>query len=110
MKTIYKGKDDLYYVINLQTEDGTILTPSDIDALKIEFFTSGNAKKVFNKEDISTESVLFVNAADLADLPDGPLKARFHISISDPNFSDLKYDQTADRLTGYFIKTLPATE
>ena len=110
MKTIYKGKDDLYYVVNITASDSsTSLSPSDIDAITIEFFTNGQAKAVFTEEDITEEGVLHVNAADLAELPDGPLKARFQIKIANDAFADGTYDQTAERLTGYFLKTLPVS-
>lgn len=110
MKTIYKGKDDLYYVLNIKADNGAILSPSDLDALSIEFYTNGQEKAVFDLEDVTEEGVLHVNAADLAELPDGPLKARFEIKISDDAFADGTYDQTAERLTGYFLKTLPVSE
>lgn len=107
MKTIYKGKDDLYYLVNIKTDDGTILTPSDIDALTIEFFTPGTDEPVvFDKDDISAEGILHVDAERLENLRDGALKARFHISLSDENFADSTYDQVAERLTGYFLKTI----
>ena len=109
MKTIYKGKDDLYYVLNIKAESGSILSSSDLDALSIEFYTNGQEKAVFDLEDITEEGVLHVNAADLAELPDGPLKARFEIKIADNAFADGTYDQTAERLTGYFLKNLPVS-
>ena len=76
-KTIYKGKDDLYYVLNIKAESGSILSSSDLDALSIEFYTNGQEKAVFDLEDITEEGVLHVNATDLEVLPDGPMKARF---------------------------------
>lgn len=106
MKTIYKGKDDLYYVLSISSEDGTILTPSDLDALLIEFYI-GDKKVEKTLQDVSEEGVLHINASELAVLPDGPLKARFFIKLPDSSFDDETYDQTAERLTGYFLKTLP---
>ena len=78
MKTIYKGKDDLYYVLNITATDSRDpLSVSDLDALSIEFFTTGQERVVFNEGDITEEGVLHVNATDLEVLPDGPMKARF---------------------------------
>lgn len=107
MKTIYKGKDDLYYTISIKSEKGSIILPNDLDVCTIEFFTSGTEKAVFESEDISPEGVLHVNASDLQDLPDGPLKARFHIGLEDDNYNDGVFDQMSTRLTGYFLKSLP---
>ena len=107
MKTIYKGKDDLYYTISIKSEKGSLIIPSDLDTCTIEFFTSGTEKAVYEAEDISPEGVLHVNASDLQDLPDGPLKARFHIGIEDDNYKDGVFDQMSTRLTGYFLKSLP---
>jgi hypothetical protein len=107
MKTIYKGKDDLYYVLSIKSEDGTVLTKSELDALVIEFFV-GNTKITKTLEDITSEGILHVNSSELETLDDGPLKARFFIKLPDSGFDDQSYDQTAERLTGFFIKTLPA--
>ncbi len=107
MKTIFKERDDLYYLLNIHTDDGTVVSPSDLDAITIELFTSGQDKCVKTASDISEEGILHVNASDLAALPDGPLKFRIHLSLPDDGFDDSKYDQTAERLTGYFLKTLP---
>ena len=109
MKTIYKGKDDLYYVLSIKSEDGTVLTKSDLDALTIEFYVgNGNTKITKTLEDVTAEGVMHVNASELETLDDGPLKARFFIKLPDSGFDDQTYDQTAERLTGFFIKTLPA--
>lgn len=105
MKTITKGKDDLYYLINIKDADGEILTVSDIDALTIDFYTAGSESVSFTKEDVSAEGVLCVDASTLAGLKDGPLKARFHISLPDDKFEDDSYDTVHERLTGYFLKT-----
>lgn len=106
MKTIFKGKDDLYYVLNIKSEDGTVLTPSDLDALEIEFYV-GKTKITKTLEDVTAEGVMHVNASELETLDDGPLKARFFIKLPDSGFEDQTYDQTAERLTGFFLKTLP---
>ena len=106
MKTIYKGKDDLYYVVNITGETGTPLVPSDLDALTIEFFTDGSALISFDAEDLTEEGVLHVDASKLEDLTDGPLKARFHIALADSGFEDGKFDTVTERATGYFLKTL----
>lgn len=107
MKTIYKGKDDMYYVLSIKSEDGTVLTPSELDALKIEFYV-GKTKITKTLEDVTAEGVMHVNASELETLDDGPLKARFFIKLPDSGFDDQTYDQTAERLTGFFLKTLPA--
>ena len=107
MKTIYKGKDDLYYTISIKGEKGSLILPSDLDTCTIEFFTSGNNVARFEADDISPEGILHVNADDLAELPDGPLKARFHIGIEDANYKDGVFDTMSTRLTGYFLKSLP---
>lgn len=108
MKTIYKGKDDLYYVFSISsTEDqNTPLSPSDLTELSVDFFTTGTTTLHFDKSDISPEGVLFVNADSLSTLPDGPLKIRIEIGLPDEGFDDDEFNQTAERLTGYFIKTL----
>ena len=108
MKNIYKDKDDLYYVINVCSDENpdTPILVSDLDALKIEFYTIGSEKIIYNKEDVTPEGILYVNAESLAELPDGPLRVRFFIALPDSGFSDEKYNQTSERLTGYFLKTL----
>lgn len=107
MKNIYKDKDDLYYVLNIQSSDGTPLSPSDLDALTIEFYTNKSSEPIVKTlDDISEEGVLHINTSELSLLPDGPLKARFIIKLTDSGFDDGTYDQTAERLTGYFLKTL----
>lgn len=53
MKTIYKGKDDLYYTVTIKSDKGTLILPSELDAFEIEMFTSGNAKAVFEAEDLT---------------------------------------------------------
>ena len=105
MKTIIKGKDDLYYLLNIKDADGNVLTPSDIDALSIDFFTADSSAASFTKEDISAEGVLHVDASVLSAMNDGPLKARFHISLADDGYADGMYDSVHERLTGYFLKT-----
>lgn len=106
MKTIYKGKDDLYYVVNITGDAGTPLTPSDLDALTIEFFTDASTLISFDADDLTEEGVLHVDASKLEDLTDGPLKARFHIALTDSGFADGKFDTVTERATGYFLKTL----
>ena len=107
MKTIYKGKDDLYYTVTIKSDKGTLILPSELDAFEIEMFTSGNAKAVFEAEDLTQEGILHINASDLEHLPDGPLKARFHIGMTDDNYKDGVFDVMQVRLTGYFLKSLP---
>ncbi len=92
MKTIYKGRDDLYYVINVSTEQGTPLSPSELDALEIEFFTNTASSVTKSLEDITPEGVLHINASELEGLADGPLKARFTIKLEDTAFDDQTYD------------------
>ncbi len=108
MKNLYKGKDDLYYVISIVSDENpdTPILVSELDALKIEFYTIGSEKIIYNKEDVTPEGILYVNAESLAELPDGPLRVRFFIALPDSGFSDEKYNQTSERLTGYFLKTL----
>lgn len=105
MKTIYKGQDDLFYVLDIKDEDGTQYLPSDLDTLIIRMYTRNpNEYAEFTKDDIK-DDVLYINADALSALPDGALKMKFLIGISDPNFTDGIFDSTAERLTGYFIKT-----
>lgn len=106
MKTIYKDRDDLYYVLNISGPDDTPLSPSELDAITIEFYTDKTASVEKTLSDITPEGVVHVNASELSALPDGPLKARFHVKIADSGFDDQTYDQTAERLTGYFLKSL----
>lgn len=108
MKNIYKGKDDLYYVISVCSEEDpdTPILVSELGALKIEFFTSGDNVLEYNKQDVTPEGILYVDADRLLTLPDGALRVRFYIGISDSGFSDDEFDQTAERMTGYFLKTL----
>ena len=108
MKTIYKGRDDLYYVVSVSTEEGKPLSPSELDAVEIEFFTNNSSSVTKTLEDITPEGVLHINASELETLADGPLRARFTIKLANDAFDDSTYDQTADRLTGYFLKSLPA--
>ena len=110
MKNLYKGKDDLYYVISVTSEDDpdVPILVSELDALRIEFYTTGSETITYNKEDVTPEGILYVNADSLAELTDGPLRVRFFIALPDSGFQDEKYDQTSERLTGYFLKTLPA--
>lgn len=111
MKTIYKGKDDLYYVINITNDNGTPILTSELGAFTIEFFTSQNGPTVeFTASDVTSEGILHINASDLQELPDGPLKARFYIGLSDEAYNDGVYNQVCERLTGYFLKTLPVTD
>lgn len=105
MKTIYKGKDDLYYVISIQSEDGTPCTVSDIDALTIDFYTPGSEAVSFTKEDVTEEGVLCVDASVLAGMKDGALKAKISLSLADDKFGDGTFDTVHERLTGYFLKT-----
>ena len=107
MKTIYKDRDDLYYVLNVCSEEGTPLSPSELDALEIEFYTSPAASLTKTLEDISQEGILHVNASELAVLDDGPLKMRFTVKLENDGYDDQTYDRTAERLTGYFLKSLP---
>ena len=108
MKNLYKGKDDLYYVITVKSQDDpdTPILPSELDALSIEFFTVGAEKLSYQKSDVTPEGILYVNASSLATLPDGPLRVRFEIALPDDGFSDDKYNQTSTRLTGYFLKSM----
>lgn len=105
MKTIIKGKDDLYYVINITGEDGNPLTVSDIDAIKIDFYTPDSQAVTFTQDDISPEGVLHVDSSCLADMKDGALKAKIYISLTDEGFQDGTYDTVHERLTGYFLKS-----
>lgn len=108
MKNIYKGKDDLFYVISVCSEEtpDTPILVSELGAFKIEFFTSGDALLTYNKEDVTPEGILYINADSLLTLPDGPLRVRFYIGLEDSGFNDDQFDQTAERMTGYFLKTL----
>ena len=108
MKNIYKGKDDLYYVLSVCSDENpdTPILVSELGALKIEFFTSGNETITFTKEDVTPEGILYINADSLLNLPDGPLRVRFYIGLEDSGFDDDQFDQTAERMTGYFLKTL----
>lgn len=110
MKNLYKGQDDLYYVISVCSEEDpdTPILVSELDALRIEFYTTGSVSISYEKTDVSPEGILYVNADRLSLLPDGPLRARFYIALPDSGFEDEKYNQTSERLTGYFLKTLPA--
>lgn len=110
MKNLYKGQDDLYYVISVTSEEDpdTPILVSELDALKIEFYTTGSASVTYDKTDVTPEGILYVNADRLLELPDGALRVRFFIALPDSGFEDEKYDQTSERLTGYFLKTLPA--
>lgn len=108
MKNLIKGQDDLYYVISVTSEedpDVPILV-SELDALRIEFFTSGSASVTYDKTDVTPEGILYINADRLSELPDGALRVRFFIALPDSGFSDEKFDQTAERMTGYFLKTI----
>ena len=106
MKNIIKGKDDLYYSVNITDSEGQVLLPSDLHAFTMQFFTQNNGQYVeFDSSDL-VDNVLRVNAQYLLELPDGPLKVRFLISIADENYADGSYDITAERLTGYFLKTV----
>ena len=107
MKNIYKGVDDLYYVINIQSCDSSVpISPSDLDAFRIELYTSGDEKVEFDKDDITDEGILYIDASTLNSLPDGALRARFFIGLPDSGFSDEEYNQSAERLTGFFLKSL----
>ena len=112
MKTIYKGKDDLYYTVSIKSEDGkSFILPSDLDTFIIEFYTTSSSRPVeYDADDLTAEGILHVNASDIQDLPDGPLKARFHIGIHDEAYKDGVFDQMSERLTGYFLKTLNRPE
>jgi len=107
MKTIYKGKNDLYYVFSISAEDspGVPLTPQELEKLSVDFYTSGDASVHFEKSDITPEGILYLNADSLATLPDGPLRMRVQIGLPDSGFDDDQFDQMAERMTGYFIKT-----
>lgn len=107
MKNIIKGKDDLYYSINITDSEGQILIPSDLHAFTMQFFTQNNNGQYveYDASDL-VDNVLRINAQDLTELVDGPLKVRFLISIADENYADGSYDITAERLTGYFLKTV----
>ena len=106
MKTIIKGKDDLYYHVNISDSAGEVLLPSDLHTFTMQFFTSNNGDYIeYDKSDL-LDSVLRVNASDLTDLADGPLRVRFLIGMDDSNYADNSFDITAERLTGYFLKTV----
>ena len=106
MRNIYRHKDDLYYVINITDNNNNPLLVSDLHALKMQFFTSSTGKYIEYDKDDCVDNILRINADDLADLPDGPLKVRFLISLADQNYTDGSYDISAERLTGYFLKTI----
>lgn len=105
MKNIYKGKDDLYYQLNITDSQNRVLLPSDLHTFTMQFYTQNNGDYVeYNSSDL-VDNVLRINALDLNGLADGPLRVRFLIGIDDNNYADNSFDITCERLTGYFLKT-----
>ena len=98
----------MYYVINITDSNNNVILPSDslLGALKIQFFTAQNGNYIeYQKSDL-VDNVLRVNAVDLDRLADGPVRVRFLIGLNDDNYADGSYDISAERLTGYFLKTI----
>lgn len=111
MKNLLKGIDDLYYTVNITDSNNEPLIPAtDLQAFSMGLYTSNDGPIVtYDKTDL-IDSVLHVSAQDLVSIPDGPLKIRFIISIQDDNYSDGNYTVSADRLSGYFLKTPKQTQ
>ena len=105
MKTIYKDKDDLFYVVNISGNDGEVLPVSALDTLSIEVFTqSVDSAVVFDKSDIGYDNVLYISAEKLHDLKPGPVKFRITIGVRNRHYPDGEFHATADKLTGYYLK------
>lgn len=110
MKNIIKGKDDLYYSLNIKDANGEPLLPSELHAFTMQFYTQNDGTFVEFTKDSLVDNVLRVNASALSVLQDGPLKVRFLIGISDTDYEDNSYDITCERLTGYWLKTQKITQ
>lgn len=106
MKNLIRGRDDLYYIFNIKSEQGTHLSPSDVDAFSIDFYTDGQHHINYSShDDVSPEGILHIDATDLERLNNGALKLRINFSFPQYGFTDGTYDRSIERMTGYFLKS-----
>lgn len=105
MKTIYKGQDDLWWNVDVSGADGRKYLPTDLAVFDVRIFTTDLGKALEYGASDCGEGLLRVPAEDLARLGDGPLRMKFLLGVSDSAWRDGKFDSTAVRNTGYFLKT-----
>ena len=104
MKTIYKGKDDIWFNLSIKDKENKMLVPSDLDTLTIHFFTDGSSEIVKNKGDVVDETVVHIEQEELSTLEPGALKMLIEIGVEDDGWNDSVFNRSAERLTGYFLK------
>lgn len=111
MKNIIRGKDDLLYRLQIDGPGKTEYLLSDFDNIRVDVFTlDENSYCTLDSSYIDTQNnLLRVPASALTDatkFPDGVVRLRLFLGITDSVFPDSVNDQSATVETCYFLTTI----
>ena len=114
MKNIIRGKDDLVYRIEVDGPNETEYLLSDFDSVEVEIYTTNADSFVtLDSQYIDTANNFLRVPSDCLDsskLPDGKIRLRLYLGLSDTVFPDNVNNQSAEIETCYFLTSLNDNE